>query len=1031
MSRARRIVRLISLAACASSFARAAIGEDPAAAAGAAAAYKAGVFRYAGADGAERAMPYRLLVPEGAESVGAAGSRRWPLILFLHGAGERGDDNLAQLKYFPTDMASPERRAERPTFLLAPQCPARRAWSAASLEDLRTGVPAQVPDEARAVLELLDRVVEEYPVDTARIYLTGLSMGGFGSWYLAAIRPEKWAAVVPICGGGSPEAAPRMRGIPIWAFHGARDPVVPPEKSREMVRALEAAGAKPAYTEFPDAGHDSWTPAYRHPELLPWLFAQKLGPGEAPQTSKDWFQDAKFGLFIHWGVYSLLGRGEWVMHAEGIPISEYEKLPAKFEPTEFDAAEWVGIAKRAGQKYITITSKHHDGFCMWDSRATRYDIAEATPYKKDVLAALAEECRKQGIRLFFYHSHLDWHHPDYFPLGRTGAKSGRPPGGNWRRYMTFLNSQIAELCGAPYEPAGFWFDGWWDNPDADWQLETTYGIIHRLRPEALVGSNHHVAPFPGEDFQMFEQDLPGGNTAGFNTAGVSRLPLETCRTMNNSWGYNAQDKAYRPLRDQIRYLVEAVGLGANLLLNVGPMPNGKFPPEAVEILLGMGKWLEANGEAIYGTRPGPWFGSKAGPCVRKGRRAYVHLFERPSEGKLVLPAIEGLRGVSLLGGARLEARISGADVSVEIPESAVDPTDTIVVFEFDRDLAGVSAVVPPKRIRVGGPKSVLAARDAVATGGIRLEGPPKDAFGFWTNPADEVRWYVESPAEAEFDVSITYACASGSGGSRFEIACGGAAVSGEVLETGDWARFVTIPIGLLRVPAGRSEIAVRALAKPPTALGVMELRELILEDGFVSLFDGKSLAGWEGSVGGYAVEDGAIVCKPEGGGFLDTRAEYADFAFRFEFVVPPGGNNGIGIRVPHEPGSPPCDPAYCGFEIQILDDPAYEGQIAPWQRHGSIYGVVPAEPGHLRPAGKWNVEEIACRGRRITVTLNGARIVDADLDEAWEKLLREDEKRAEAHRPGFERKSGRIAFCGHGSAVRFRAIRVKDLTKGG
>jgi alpha-L-fucosidase len=749
---------------------------------------------------------------------------------------------------------------------------------------------------------------------------------------------------------------------------------------------------------------------------------EEVDPGRAPESARQWYEDAKFGLFIHWGVYSLLGDGEWVMQNRPLSIAEYEKLPPRFNPTAFDAAEWVGTAKRAGQKYIAITSKHHDGFCMWDSEVSRYDIVDGTPYKKDVLALLADECRKQGIKLFFYHSHLDWHHPDYFPRGKTGKAAGRPEAGDWTRYLDYLNRQIAELCAPRYGAAGFWFDGWWDRPDADWQLARTYSLIHRLRPEALIGNNHHVAPFPGEDFQMFEQDLPGKNTAGFNEASVSAMPLETCRTMNNSWGYNAKDQGYRPLAQQIRYLVEAVGLGANLLLNVGPTPEGKIPPEAVEILLGMGKWLEANGETIYGTRAGPWGPSKLGYAVRKGRRVFFHLLDWPRGGVLELPACEGIEKASVWKGGALTSAVRDGKLIVKLPEEARDPIDTILVLEAGRDLAGVRIPVPPARTRIEGESVVLAAADAEATGKIRLEGEPKNALGHWTDPKDQVTWRIESPAAGPRDVSITYACAAGSGGSEFEVACGESIARGKVHATGDWANFVTVPLGIIAFPAGASEITVRVTSKPDGAAGVMNLRGLTLEAGFVPLFDGKSLAGWVGPGGaqprGYAAEAGILSCARGAGGNLYTEKQHADFVFRFEFQLDKASNNGLAIRAPWD-----GDAAYVGMELQILDDPAYEGKIQPWQRHGSIYDVVPAQPGHLRPTGEWNVEEVIARGRKITVRLNGATIVDADLAEV------KDPEKLKKH-PGLLRPTGHIGFCGHGDRLAFRAIRVKDLGPG-
>src|SRR4051812_42192435 len=229
-------------------------------------------------------------------------------------------------------------------------------------------------------------------------------------------------------------------------------------------------------------------------------------PSEENLKARQWFQDSKFGMFIHWGVYSVLGDGEWVMNQKKIPISEYEMLPPKFNPTEFNAAEWVALAKAAGMKYITITSKHHDGFAMFGTRQNKWNIVDATPYGKDPLKMLADECRKQGIKLFFYHSQLDWHHPDYYPRGTTGGNwTGREEKGDMNKYLDYMDTQLTELLTNYGEIGGIWFDGMWDKKDADWRLNKTYSLIHKLQPATLVGSNHHRAPYEGEDFQMFEK----------------------------------------------------------------------------------------------------------------------------------------------------------------------------------------------------------------------------------------------------------------------------------------------------------------------------------------------------------------------------------------------------------------------------------------------------------------------------------------------------------------------------------------------
>ncbi|HOI48124.1 MAG TPA: alpha-L-fucosidase [Prolixibacteraceae bacterium] len=406
-------------------------------------------------------------------------------------------------------------------------------------------------------------------------------------------------------------------------------------------------------------------------------------PSPENLKAREWFQDAKFGLFIHWGVYSVLGDGEWVMHQQQFDKKSYEKLPAFFNPISFDAAEWVKMAKEAGMKYITITSKHHDGFCMWDTKLTDWNIVQRTPYGKDVLKQLADECHKAGIRLFFYHSHLDWYQENYYPRGGTGGASGRPDKGNWYAYLDYMDAQLTELLTNYGEIAGIWFDGWWDRKDADWRLDKTYSLIHRLQPAALVGNNHHQAPKPGEDFQMFEKDLPGQNTTGFSgESKVGALPLETCETMNGSWGFNIRDKNYKTPRQLIQYLVKASGYGANFLLNTGPMPNGKIQPENVATLKEMGKWLEKYGETVYGTRKGPVEPADWGVTTHKGNKIYIHLLNLKGEN-LLIPALPSKikSAVYFDGGEKVRYRETEYGLLLHIPQNKQDAVDTILTIE--------------------------------------------------------------------------------------------------------------------------------------------------------------------------------------------------------------------------------------------------------------------------------------------------------------------------------------------------------------
>ena len=365
--------------------------------------------------------------------------------------------------------------------------------------------------------------------------------------------------------------------------------------------------------------------------------AQEYQPTTENLEAREWFQDARFGLFVHWGVYSVLGDGEWVMNNQNISIEEYEKLPSFFNPINFDPKEWVSIAKDAGMKYITITSRHHDGFSMFDSKATEYDIVDATPYGKDILKMLAEECRKQGIKLFFYYSLLDWNRDDYFPRGRTGNGILGRGEGNWEDYIVFMKSQLKELLTNYGEIGGIWFDGEWDQfkwdgkrfgePMADFKLGEVYSLIHELQPQALIGSNHHLAPNPGEDFQMFEKDLPGRSTKSFATSAddIGNLPLEVCETINGSWGFNLKDRKHKSKKELIQYLIKAAGYDSNLLLNVGPMPNGRIQKEHIKSLSEIGQWVKLNGETIYGTNRGPINPTDEIASTRKDNILYIHL----------------------------------------------------------------------------------------------------------------------------------------------------------------------------------------------------------------------------------------------------------------------------------------------------------------------------------------------------------------------------------------------------------------------
>jgi alpha-L-fucosidase len=351
-------------------------------------------------------------------------------------------------------------------------------------------------------------------------------------------------------------------------------------------------------------------------------------PTQEVRASQKEFSEDRFGIFIHWGIYSMFAQGEWYLNY-GPTAEEYAKAASGFYPANFDADAWVKAIKEGGAKYICITTRHHDGFSMFHTKQSPYNIVDATPFHRDILKELSDACQRYGIKLHLYYSHLDWTREDY-PQGRTGHDTGRDASkADWNHYYNFMNAQLRELL-TEYGPIrAVWFDGWWDHDEDatpfDWRLEEQYAMIHSLQPGCLVGNNHHQNPFDGEDIQIFERDVPGENTAGYSEQDISHLPLETCNTMNGMWGYKIKDQDYKTVDEIISYLVRTAGMGANLLLNIGPQPDGSLPATALERLKGVGAWLDKYGETIYGTEGCNMPSHEWGTVTRKGDRVFVHI----------------------------------------------------------------------------------------------------------------------------------------------------------------------------------------------------------------------------------------------------------------------------------------------------------------------------------------------------------------------------------------------------------------------
>ena len=424
------------------------------------------------------------------------------------------------------------------------------------------------------------------------------------------------------------------------------------------------------------------------------LYSQNYIPSEKNLEARKWFSDAKFGLFVHWGVYSILGDGEWVMNNQNISIDEYEKLPSFFNPIEYNPREWVKTAKSAGMKYITITSRHHDGFSMFDTKANNYDIIDSSPYKRDILKMLAEECRKEGIKLFFYYSLLDWHNDDYFPRGRTGNDIPGRNEGNWENYIDFMKIQLTELLSNYGDIGGIWLDGHWDQKEwdgekfgklkVDWHYDELYSLIHDLQPHALIGNNHHIGVIDGEDFQMFEKDLPGGNTTGWGTPEdqIGDLPLEVCETINGSWGFNLKDRKHKSTKELIHYLIKSAGYGSNFLLNVGPMPNGRIQPRHISTLEKIGNWMGVYGETIYGTSRGPISPNDSIVSTQKDGVVFLHLLNIKGEELELNNFNAKIKTLyNFINEEKIPYKVKGKTLTIDLKNQIKDSINTVLVLK--------------------------------------------------------------------------------------------------------------------------------------------------------------------------------------------------------------------------------------------------------------------------------------------------------------------------------------------------------------
>jgi alpha-L-fucosidase len=536
----------------------------------------------------------------------------------------------------------------------------------------------------------------------------------------------------------------------------------------------------------------------------------------------EWFRAARFGMFIHWGVYSVPagtyngkqigGIGEWIMCTGKIPMTEYQAYAKEYNPVKYNPDDWVRLAKEAGMKYIVITSKHHDGFANFETQASPWNIVQATPYGKDVLKPLAAACRKYGVKLGFYYSQAqDWNN------------GGSECSGSWDPAQKHDMNEYVDKVAVPQMKELLSNYGefpavlWWDTP-CDMSKENADKLIATLKLKPGIIHNNRLGGGYKGDTETPEQTIPA--------TGFQGRDWETCMTMNDTWGFKSYDNNWKSTETILRNLVDIASKGGNYLLNVGPTSEGLIPGPSIERLKEVGAWMKVNGEAIYGTTASPFKRLSWGRCTKKisgdETTLYLHVFNWPADGKLVVPGLKNsVKSARLLASGKKVKFSSTADgVEVTVPTEVPDKISSTIVLK----IKGAPEVAATATILQSSDGSVrLTASDADLHGGLQYEvGNGKDNVGFWTNPEDTASWTFKVDRAGKFTVTTDIA-AEGSG--KFEVIVGGQKLSGTAPDTKDYTNFKSTNLtGTLDLPAGSVTLTVKPVADGWQPMNLRSLR---------------------------------------------------------------------------------------------------------------------------------------------------------------------------------------------------------------